>query len=771
MNAVIMAGGEGTRLRPLTCDIPKPLVPLCGRPVSEYILELLKLHGFDEAVFTLRYLGGKIVSYFDDDMFNGIRLFYSFENEPLGTAGSVKNALKSKDAADGTLVISGDAMCDFNLSAAVDFHRKNKAAATIVVKKVPDPREYGLVLFDENGRVESFLEKPSFESCITDMANTGVYILSKEALEIIPDGQSDFAQDIFPLMLKKGMPLFAYEENGYWCDIGDFKSYMRCQQDMLNGLVKCELNAHRTLDGIFSGSGSDFKGARVTPPVYIGRDAKISAGAAIEAGSVIGDGVFIGRGAKIHGSIILDGAYIGEKVTCNEAVICKGARLLSSSAVFEGGVVGENALIGENSVVQSGVKIWTGKELERDSTASYDIKYGTAHLLSIDDDGVCGETNGEITPQVASVLGSALCSAGKKIAVGRTAGAPAKALCFALVSGIMSSGGEVWDLGECCQSELEFALRSAGLDIGCYVDAGIVTKFKISAENGLPLTRKQERKIEGGLNRSEYPRVGVSDFGNIIDAGSFKALYFENLLRAAPEKLNGIRAEVSTANRRISEIFRRIFDKINDRSGERMIFHVSSDGKRLSVYSDETGYVFYEKLLLLACLKFFAAGEDVALPYSAPAAADVLAGKFGAKVRRYYNTPVDGSDREARELAGKQSFSLDALELMLAVLSWISERGISLGKALAELPNFTAASRFVGIAQPPSIVLKTFCGERGGLGEGVVASGSEGRVLIRPAKTGKGVMMFVESYKAETASEICDFYEKLLNEKLKEQKN
>lgn len=204
MKAVIMAGGEGTRLRPLTCNMPKPLAPLCGKPVAFYILELLKKHGFTEAVFTLRYLGEKLEESFGDNSYKGMELSFRYEKTPLGTAGSVKNAAGSEEV----LVISGDAMCDFDLTAAMEFHKRRNSWATVIVKKVPDPREYGLVQTDNDGRILGFLEKPSYEGCVTDLANTGVYILSKEVMEKLSrDRPLDFAKDVFPVFLRENITL------------------------------------------------------------------------------------------------------------------------------------------------------------------------------------------------------------------------------------------------------------------------------------------------------------------------------------------------------------------------------------------------------------------------------------------------------------------------------------------------------------------------------------------------------------------------------------
>ena len=235
MKAVIMAGGEGSRLRPLTCTMPKPMVKLCGRPVSEYILDLLSKHNCTDAIFTLRYLGSQIEDHFDSGRYNGINLDFSYEDTPLGTAGCVKKAAKLWELKDGEnfIVISGDAMCDFNLSAAMSFHIESGADATLITSRVEDPREYGCVI-SKNGFVSGFSEKPSYTGAVSDYVNTGVYILSNKILELIPENTMwDFSQNVFPQMLKSGMKLASYEEKGYWCDIGDFTSYKRCQRDML----------------------------------------------------------------------------------------------------------------------------------------------------------------------------------------------------------------------------------------------------------------------------------------------------------------------------------------------------------------------------------------------------------------------------------------------------------------------------------------------------------------------------------------------------------
>lgn len=755
-----MAGGQGTRLRPLTCTTPKPLALLCGKPVAEYILELLSGNGFKEAVFTLGYLGDRIRGHFDEGKFAGIDISFSEEESPLGTAGGVKKAAGDEDV----LVISGDAFCDFDLKSAVGFHREKNADVTIIGKHVPDPREYGLILSDGEGKIRGFQEKPSFEGCATDLANTGVYIISKKAMGKIPQGKVfDFAGDLFPELLKDGSSLYVYEEQGYWCDIGDLESYIKCQQDILEGKARCSLSGVKSLDGKVILSES-YRGVRIVPPVYIGEGVVIEPGAIIDKGSVICDNVTVCEGAKIHGSVLLPGAYAGRRSVCNRAILCEGARVLSGGAVYEGGVLGAGAVAGENSVVESGVRLWPMRQLEKGAAVSYDLKFGNKKRVCLDDEGICGETGGEITPAFAALYGEALGALGKVIPVGYNKTPGGKALAMAVMSGILSSGGTVWDIGECLEEELSDAVSRGNHKAGCYVEAGVTAKLKAVGEGGMSLTRKQERILENGLNRGEFRRVGCNCWGELMDMSSLTGLYREELFAAFPTRLFGICAEVNTADKALKERMNRFLRGINDPMGERVVFHISSDGKKLSVYTERTGYIFYEKLLLMACRATLRKGEAAALPLSAPSAADVMAKSLGGKILRYCQCPSDESDRKARLLAAKQKFTRDALWLMAVISGDLSYREKSFYEALEELPQFTAAARFVAVDCSPAVLLQRLCCETAGFCEGVVASENQARVLIRPVKTGKGVMMFAESFKSETAAELCDIYEKKISE-------
>ena len=244
MRAVVMAGGEGSRLRPLTSQRPKPLVPVAGRPIMEHILLLLRRHQVREVVATVQYLGAYIRNYFGDGSEQGVNLSYSVEDTPLGTAGSVK--LAEDQLRETFVVISGDALTDIDLGAAVRFHRQRQSMATSVLKPVPNPLEYGVVVADEEGRVQRFLEKPSWGEVFSDLANTGIYVLDPAVFEYFKGGEvTDWSGDVFPKLLKEGEPVFGWVADGYWEDVGSHQAYLKANFDCLEGRVAVDIPAER----------------------------------------------------------------------------------------------------------------------------------------------------------------------------------------------------------------------------------------------------------------------------------------------------------------------------------------------------------------------------------------------------------------------------------------------------------------------------------------------------------------------------------------------
>src|SRR6266702_2110416 len=296
MQAVVMAGGEGSRLRPLTINRPKPMVPIVDKPCLGHIFDLLKRHSITDAFVTLQYLASVIQDSYGDGGGIGMRLRYSVEETPLGTGGSVRQIVPDLD---GTfLVISGDALTDIDLSKVIAFHRERNAAVTLTLVHVPNPLEYGVVITGEDGRITKFLEKPSWGEVFSDTINTGIYVIEPRVLSRYEVGQAfDFSKDQFPQLLPAGEPLYGYIASGYWTDVGSIPEYARASADLLQGRLTAAPLGRELLPGVFtSGDVEIDESAKITGPVYLGNGVKVGPHVEIVGPTVLRDYVTVDVG-------------------------------------------------------------------------------------------------------------------------------------------------------------------------------------------------------------------------------------------------------------------------------------------------------------------------------------------------------------------------------------------------------------------------------------------------------------------------------------------
>jgi mannose-1-phosphate guanylyltransferase len=302
---MVLAAGLGTRLRPLTYEIPKPMVPVLDRPVMAHILDLLGRHGIDEVIANLHYFPDTIRDYFGD------ALEYRYEEELLGTAGGVRNC--ADFFGDRTfLVISGDALTDIDLGALLERHRAAGGVATLAVKEVADTREYGVVLHDGDGRITGFQEKPDPAEALSHLGNCGIYVFEPAIFDYFPDRAFvDWAQDVFPTLLANDVPFFVHEVKQYWNDIGSLDELRRGTFDALEGKVRVEVDGEEMEAGLVVGSGSRFEGVElIEPPVWIGRDVRVEPNTRLQGPLVIGDDAVVAQGANLKGSIVFPGTEI-----------------------------------------------------------------------------------------------------------------------------------------------------------------------------------------------------------------------------------------------------------------------------------------------------------------------------------------------------------------------------------------------------------------------------------------------------------------------------
>lgn len=525
MKAVVMAGGDGARLRPLTIGRPKPMVPLVNKPVMLHIIELLKHHGITDIVVTLRYLATVIQDFFGDGSHLGMNITYVVEDSPLGTAGSVKHAAQYLD--ETFLVISGDALTDFDLQAIINAHKEREVLATIALAHVPNPLEYGVVVTNEQDYVSRFLEKPGWAELISDTVNTGIYVLEPEALDLIPANRAyDFSMELFPAMLEKSIPIYGYVANGYWCDVGNIPEYQRATSDLLYGRVKLsEPIGEHIGGGIWVEHNVDIApSAQLFGPIYLGNEVKIKGDVQIYGPSVIRDSTVIDNYSRIERSIIWRNNYIGENCEIRGATINRQCSIKPKVVIYEGAVIGDNCALGEGSVIHADVKLWPHKQVDAGATIKESIIWGEQGRRSLFSRfGVSGVVNVDLSPEYAAKLSAALGATlpkGSYVAINRDVHRSSRMLKRALVSGLPSTGVNVWDLGNIAIPVARYFVRthdivSAGIHVRLSPFDQRVVDIRIMNAQGMNQSTNDERVIERNFFREDFRRAFLDEIGTI----------------------------------------------------------------------------------------------------------------------------------------------------------------------------------------------------------------------------------------------------------------
>ena len=566
MKAVVMAGGEGSRLRPLTIGRPKPMVPLVDKPVLGHILELLKYHGITEIVITLQYLPSVIQDFYGDGSTLGLNITYVVEEMPLGTAGGVKNAAAHLN--DTFLVISGDALTDFNLQAAVQHHLTVGALATLAVYSVPNPLEYGAVVSDENGNITQFLEKPDWSAVRSDRVNTGIYVLEPAVLDFIPDDVAyDFSTELFPDLLQRGQRLQAYVAEGYWCDVGTIGEYMRASADLISGKVWLPQPMGETVaaaafppstpDAGDGGTASLFEDtrprgelilgadveiaadARIIGPVYLGNAVKVKEGVTIQGPCVVRDYTIVDRYSRLENCVVWRNTYIGETCELLGAIVCRQCSLKSGTIAYEDVVIGDNCVLDENCVVHPDVKLWPNKRIEPGAVVRESIIWGSRGRRSLfGGAGVSGVVNVDITPEFAAKLGSSLGAnlpRGSYVVINRDSHRSSRMLIRALMSGLSSAGVDVWDLGEVPVPVARHFVRThtsaaAGVHVRLSPLDQRVVDIRFMNNQGLDQSRASERSVERSFSREDFRRAFLDEVGQIDYPADPTERYIESFL-------------------------------------------------------------------------------------------------------------------------------------------------------------------------------------------------------------------------------------------------
>ncbi len=350
MKAVIIAGGFGTRMRPLTYNRPKPVVSVVNRPFVVHQIELLKRYGITEIILNLHYLPKNMELLLGDGKELGVKISYSIEKTPLGTAGAVKNAEQFFDD-EPLIVFNGDVLTDIDISELVDFHKENSARATIALTEVEDPTPYGLVLIDDTGRVTSFLEKPNWEQVSTKNINAGIYVLDPSIFAGVPSGRPySFERELFPGLLEKGERVFAKVSEAYWLDIGSPKKYMQAHKDILNGDIAVNFDGENTGNRVWIHPSAKIDpSAKLRGPLVIGRGAKVSDKSSVKSFSVIGENVSLEENSVIEDTVILRNSKIGREVKLKNCIIGENCIIEDLVEMIYGVVLADYSIVKKGS--------------------------------------------------------------------------------------------------------------------------------------------------------------------------------------------------------------------------------------------------------------------------------------------------------------------------------------------------------------------------------------------------------------------------------------
>ncbi|MQL52015.1 NTP transferase domain-containing protein [Desulfofundulus thermobenzoicus] len=822
MKAIIMAGGEGSRLRPLTCNRPKPMVPVANRPMMAHIVELLKQHGFTSVAVTLQYMPDAIRDYFGSGTGYGMNMHYFVEEAPLGTAGSVKNAAGFLD--ETFLVISGDALTDLDLTRAVEFHRRQEAMATLVLTRVERPLEYGVVITRPDGRITQFLEKPAWGEVFSDTVNTGIYVLEPEVLEYIPpDRAFDFSKDLFPLLLREKKPLFGVVLPGYWCDIGNLQQYLQAHRDVLSGRVKVNLPGREIEPGVRVGEGVDMgAGARISGPVLIGDGCHIGPGVEIEPYSVLGEGCLIQERASIKRSVLWNNVYLGEGAALRGAVVASRVQIQAGAAVYEGAVIGSDSVLKERSIIKPDVKLWPHKMVESGAIVQNSLIWGTRLPKKIFGlEGITGLVNVEMTPEFACRAGAAFASAmgghGVRLGVSSDNYPSSAMLKTALTCGLQSAGAQVVDLGTGITPMHRFAVHNLGLSGGVHVRisprrTGQSTLVFTNGRGG-NISRSVERKVENLLMREDFHRVDPSAILTPEYITDPVPEYIEALLKELNQtimtragfnvviacdwhnldafwqplasRLN-IRMERLTAgnDRGYSrpddpEILNNLIRRVQERNASAGAL-LDPNGERL-ILVDERGRVIQDNLLtaLIALIILRAQEGPVVVPVTAPRTIEVLAEKYRGRVVRTKTSVQDfvekvlGQDETRGKNGGGRvsQFLLhfDALGALTRILEFAARNGLSLASLVDEIPAFFMDQRDVPVPwEAKGRVIRKLIEEPPApdleLLDGVKVFHPQGWALVLPDPDEPLCRVFSEGASMEIAQSLTEFYIEKINE-------
>jgi mannose-1-phosphate guanylyltransferase/phosphomannomutase len=798
LKAVIMAGGKGTRLRPLTCHVPKPMVPLLDRPCMEYIIELLERHDITDIAVTTQYLSDIICDYFGNGNKWGVNLHYFEETTPLGTAGSVKNAQSFLD--ERFVVISGDALTDLDLKDALTYHERNKALVTMVLKRVQHPLEFGVVMIDDVGRIVRFLEKPGWSEVFSDTVNTGIYILEPEVLDGVTAGQEyDFSQQLFPALLQQGKSMYGYITDRYWSDIGDLDQYKQTQFDMLDRKVQVRISGIEARPGIFVGENVQYTPtARCVGPAFIGDHTVIENGVEIGPYSVVGSRNRLAGGSSLHRTVLWDNNRIDEHNELLGSIICSRITSKTGSQYQDGSVVGSQCMIGAKSVIYPNVRIWPKKQLRDGMHVQQSLIWGERTSKSLfGRRGVCGIPNVEMTPEFsakfAAAFGSTLKPSGV-ITVSRSADIYAGLLSKAVIAGLQSVGIQVVDSGILTPSAGRHTVRCLKADGAVHIQMSwngqsVQYVYECYDENGLPITKSMQRKVENAFRQEDYKRVEATLVRDVKADQQAVSRYVEQLRNRLSMRLTRsqpYRIVICAPAYMVQIVGLMVAGQpcIFSMSDKEQMTHtikqwkadfgvwISDDAEQMEFYSNEGESITGVKLMLVRLLNFFHTNKEcctIGLPISMPDIAQSLIEGLGGVVTR-----IKEDRRMEMESCSVHPFHplYDPIYSIGVLLNNLDQSQLHLSDILKLIPEYylvndAASCPWESKGRVMRLLVERTKHQQVELLDGVkILNPEDGWVLLMPDEDEARFNLIVQSSSQAQAEQLANHYKKLISHDL-----
>jgi len=685
MKAIVMAGGFGTRLRPLSINLPKPMVPICNLPMMEHVVGLLVKYGITDVTSLLYFQPDVIRDHFGDGSAYGVDMKYAQPDDDYGTAGAVRYALPDPD--ERVLIISGDLITDFDLAEAIVWHEQRKADATLLLTRMENPLAYGIVITDDEGRIVRFLEKPSWGEAFSDTINTGIYLLEPSAIEMIPPRTNfDFSQNLFPLMLSRQMNLYGRVTTGYWKDVGNVGEYQKVHADFFNRGLDLDLKtgAHKVdeADVQIGQNGSIADDVSFAGRVVLGDNVKLEAGASLR-NCVIGHRTRVGPGARLNDSVLWSDCSVGAESVLSSSVVCNSAQIGRNVQLLDDVIVADNTVIGDGATVKANCKIWPGKTVDPGAIVSTSIVWGDRWNRELfTNSKITGLALTEITPEMAVKIGAAFGAfLGKDASVvaSRDASDGSRLLKRGLMSGLLAAGVDVADLEALPIPVVRYGLTRGNYSAGLYVrhspqDYRLIDCIFFDG-NGLDMPTAKLKKVERLYFGEDFERASLDDIGHLDQPQHVLEDYREDFLKGLNIDLirqAGFKVVIDHTNGSSSAIFPTLFSELGisavelnanlnprkfstspEEQSQAMVqlsaivtslkadvgFMLNPAAEKLTLI-DETGQPVEPQVLLLIVLDLFLQLHDakrIAVPVAASMGVEEIAGEHGVEVVRVAN--------------------------------------------------------------------------------------------------------------------------------------